>query len=101
MSQNLIARIPTELRDTDGVRIDRALSDAGAQVLRELPRNAPRWVDLLVEHTSAPEDVRGKVVVPVFDELPDPDGGPDPILSFDQWQEWTPARQDELDGRTP
>jgi hypothetical protein len=86
----LIVRIATERRDTDGVRIDRMLTEIGANVERELPRVTGRYVDLLVEHTSAPEEVRGQVVVPVFDEVPDPAGGADPVLSFDRWQVWTP-----------
>ena len=86
----LIVRIATEKRDNDGVRIDRMLTEIGANVERELPRVTGRYVDLLVEHTSAPEEVRGQVVVPIYDEMPDPAGGPDPVLSFDRWQVWTP-----------
>jgi hypothetical protein len=86
----LIMRIPTEQRDGDGVRLDHALDDAGAIVIRELPRKLPAWVDLLVEHTSAPEEVRGLYVVPVTEEIDDPAGGPDKILSFVEWREWEP-----------
>jgi len=85
---NLIARIPAKTRDTDGVRLDEALTEAGITVLREQPRmtrGETAWVDLLVEHTSAPEDIRGQVVVPVCDELEDG------RLSFDRWELWTPT----------
>lgn len=84
---NLQCRIPTELRDTDGVRVDAMLAAAGATVLRELPRTTKgpgAWVDLLVEHTSAPEDIRGQVVVPVYDEI-------EGELVFDRWEPWTPS----------
>jgi hypothetical protein len=87
----LIMRLPTEQRDGDGVRVDEALEQAGAIVLRELPRQTDAWVDLLVEHTSAPEAVRGLVVTPVFDEIEDPGGGSGKVLSFAEWREWAPA----------
>jgi hypothetical protein len=78
----LIMRLPTSVRDRDGVRIDVMLEAAGATVIRELPRKFPTHVDLLVEDTSAPEEVRGLVVVPIYDEV-------DGELSFDRWEEWT------------
>lgn len=91
----LIMRLPTEQRDGDGVRIDAMLAEIGAITIRELPRRVPAWVDLLVEHTSAPEEVRGLVVVPVYDEIPDPAGGPDKVLSFSEWREWEPESDPE------
>ena len=91
---NLVMRVPVALRDTDGVRIDAMLAEAGAITLRELPRKNPDWVDVLVEHTSAPEEIRGLVVTPVYDEIPDPEGGPDTVLSFDRWAEWKPESEE-------
>lgn len=83
---NLLCRIPVELRDTDGVRVDAMLAAVGATVVREQPRSTHgpgAWVDLLVEHTSAPEDIRGQVVVPVYDEI-------EGELVFDRWEPWNP-----------
>jgi hypothetical protein len=87
---SLIMRLPTELRDGDGVRVDAMLAEIGAIAIRELSRKYPAHVDVLVEHTSAPEEIRGMVVVPIFQEIPDPAGGPDKVLSFERWEPWTP-----------
>lgn len=86
----LIMRVPTELRDGDGVRLDTMLMSIGAIPLREISRKNRGMVDILVEHTSAPEEIRGLVVVPVYDEIPDPAGGEEMVLSFDHWAEWEP-----------
>lgn len=83
-TQHLTVRVPQSLRDGDGVRLDAMLTEAGAGVVRELPRiGAPEgWVDLLVEHTSAPAEVRGNVVTPDYDEI-------DGELSFIRWLPYT------------
>lgn len=87
MTDNITARVPVALRDGDGVRLDAMLEGAGARIIREQPRSsAPSgWVDLLLEHTSAPAAIRGQVVTPVFDEI---DTGAGMELSFDRWQQW-------------
>lgn len=81
--QHLTVRVPEALRDTDGVRLDTMLDGEGMVLIRELPRvGAPAgYVDLLVEDTTAPADVRGRVVKLVYDEI-------DGELSFDRWELW-------------
>lgn len=80
MSQYLTVRVPAETRDADGVRFDAMLQSIGAEVVRELPRPAAgEYVELLVEHSSAPEHLRGRVVTAVVDEV-------DGELSFDRWE---------------
>lgn len=85
-TENITMRVPVALRDADGVRLEAMLYDAGARIIRELPRVAAPagYVDLLLEHTSAPAGVRGSLVRPVYDEI----GGE---LSFDRWEPWTVA----------
>ncbi len=88
---NMICRVPVEMRDTDGVRLDHMLAEAGATVIREMPRRTTgegAWVDLLLEHTSAPEDMRGRTVVPRYDEI-------DGELVFDRWEEWAPQTPEQ------
>lgn len=81
--QHLTVRVPEAMRDTDGVRLDAMLDGEGMVLIRELPRvGAPLgWVDLLVEDTTAPAAVRGRVVALVCDEH-------DGELSFDRWELW-------------
>jgi len=84
---HLTVRVSVGLRDTDGVRLDAMLLDIGAVIIRELPRKAAPagYVDLLVEDTSAPADVRGQTVTPIFAEH---DDGAGLVLSFDRWKVW-------------
>lgn len=81
--QHLTVRVPEKLRDADGVRLDAMFAAEGMVLIRELPRvgTPPGHVDLLVEDTSAPGDVRGRVVKLVYDEI-------DGELSFDRWEPW-------------
>lgn len=97
-TQHLTVRVPEDLRDTDGVRLDAMLVEEGMQLLRELPRagTPAGWVDLLVEDTSAPPDVRGLLVRPLFDEI---DTGAGMVLSFDRWEPVDPAEQRGLPPR--
>jgi hypothetical protein len=88
VTDNITCRVPAQLRDADGVRLDAMLESAGARIIRELPRVAAPagWVDLLLEHTSAPAEIRGEIVLPIYDEV---DDGVERVLSFDRWARWS------------
>lgn len=84
-TQHLTVRVPEQLRDADGVRLDAMLVEEGMSLVRELPRagTPAGWVDLLVEDTSAPPEVRGQLVTLHYDEI---DTGAGMVLSFDRWE---------------
>ena len=90
MTDNITCRVPVQLRDHDGVRLDQMLEGAGARIIRELPRiSTPAgWVDLLLEHTSAPAEIRGRIVTPAYDAV---DDGVESLLAFDRWVDWEQA----------
>lgn len=74
--------VPVELRDVRGVEMDEAFTEAGARIIREV-RRTPEGVELLVEHSGAPDHMRGRLVQPVWYESSSSDGYP---LVLDRWE---------------
>lgn len=93
----LIARIPAQLRDTDGIRLEQMLADAGAAIVRELRRD-PGTVDLLVEDPNAPAALANATVRLVCEEM-DTEYGT--ALVFERWERADPPAAGPVPAAVP